>query len=328
MAQRPRRTKPTRRRRRPGSTVRRRRRRYRRLEVEQEERGPALLWLTVFFLGLVGATLYYFGPGSGEEEVEVDDFARQEADGGPDYARLDPSTYRSEISTLETALFDTPGATEGQFAFAGREIANAVTPLQEELAEADNARVPEALSDLRSLAEDAGADGFDFDRLQTLRGRWLDIRESTFDSATWLRRLPTVNADGGSDPAVYAVYLDVSNELLDLVDTALGDAESLTEGESYMDPAELADAREQWGDSVTRWREELADLQRRLPDRPSASGGPDLLSAVQRLESALRSSKSLFASTAAPRSPLNRRPYQDALESTERAIEALDRLDG
>jgi hypothetical protein len=77
---------------------------------------------------------------------------------------------------------------------------------------------------------------------------------------------------------------------------------------------------------VLSWREELDGIRDRMPDRPSASAGPELLTAVQSLESALAAANGLFKSSTAPKRPLNRRPYLSALESIERARDALSRL--
>lgn len=325
MAERPRRGRPTKRTRRRGTGVaRRRRRRFQRIDVDTAPKGPQLLIIILGLIAIGAITLNFFGPSPEDEEALVSDFIQP--DRGPGFTSVDPEPFRGEIVEFEEALFETPGATEGRFDFAGRDIASAANPLVNRLRNTEGGRAEAAARDLDTLATDAGASGFDLDRLRKLRERWLIIRRSTFDSAPWMTTASASVLVGGSDQATHAVYQDIANDLLSLVESALYDAESLTEGAELMDASELADARRDWRDSVLSWREDLDNIRDRMPDRPSSSAGPELLTAVQSLESALASANGLFKSSSAPKSPLNRRPYLRTLESIERARDALSRL--
>ena len=306
--------------------MRGRRQAYRRIHVETKPKGPQILVVLLALLAVVALTLHFFGPKLRSDAVAVSDVSPPDAAEARRYTTLDPDLFRPEVEALEEALFETPAAASGEMALVGEDIANAATPLRAKLRDAQGERAAAAVIDLEQLAESARTDEISLDRLGDLRDRWIRIRRNTFDSAFWFEENAAKGEDS-ADRAKLAVYQGVVRDLQDLVETALYEAEGISDEEAAGDRSEAGERRERWRDSVRAFRDDLTGLRERMPGRPSAGASQELLQAVHSLESALDSSKRLFSSISSmPRQPVNRRPYMDALEKIQQATIAFEDL--
>ncbi|MEM9557014.1 MAG: hypothetical protein AAGC60_22340 [Acidobacteriota bacterium] len=262
--------------------------RYKRLEVENRPQGPQFIAVLLCLLGAALVAYGIFGPQDSEPEaplVASGDLPPDAEAVSSTTTRLDPELLRSPLSEFERALFRSGDSLER----IGRRIAGESLALERATESIDAPAAEELASGVERIGERAGRDEFDFADLEALRGRWLVLREATLRPAGWMVSAQRTDVDR----APIAAYGDAAAEL----ETSLASAVAMASGLTTPDPMRGPDERDQriaeWTEFAASWREQLADIERSLPQRPAASASDELLQAIQRFDLAFGQARSL-----------------------------------
>lgn len=302
-------------------------------------KAPQFMIFLLSILGMAVVLYQIFGPGSGEGG-DLGAGATQVASAAAGTGKLDPEPYRQAIEALETVLFS-PLEDAQDIADAGAGLGATFGNLSAEIRRRETE--PESADAIARLAAPAGTPAaetafplasaeasvaetpaveapvddpqdrrFSFGELERSRRTWLRLRGLYFLPASWL----TEPAEDGSAKAriLIAEHQEVARGLMALL------REGATEAQAFSDSAEEADEvgfQEDLGD----WRQRIDELWKSKPKRPGTAADPQILVAVQELETAFQRTWALAGSVALG-DPASR--FDDVLALAEKAQRSFD----
>ncbi len=293
--------------------------------TEQPRSRPQLIVFLLAILGLALVIYRIFGPGGirsdGTAAAEVESPDELVTSVAPS-AGLDPEPYRERIETLEQALFE-PQADE----LGG--IGDAIGTAASDLSRAIRANEPQAgrqamtaISELRRSIE--GVE-FTLDDLKASRETWSQLRIKYFRRASWFNA--TAPTYPPTDRAALTVYRSAIDELGELINEGSDEARTLAADlPDFGAEDERQRRQEQWREFARDWRQRLDQLERRLPERPTAEASTSVLLAIQNLEEAFTRVRSLAADRELPFDQGLGARFEEAGELVERARMAFDDL--
>ena len=283
----------------------------------QPQRSPQLVVILLCLLGMVSILLYVFGPGRSESTGIID---LGVASQGTGIQKLDPEPYREPIETFETVLFRMAIDRSEDLLVVSSNISVSAADLSATILERDPTIGLTAADLIARLGQGIPTDQVTVSDVLRARSQWLRVREQYLQPADWFIEPPESAAE--AEAASIAAYSNAASNLRSLIDDGAAEVQSLNE------PAEAdaggGDPAAAWRDFARDWLQQLVDLERRLPDRPSADADDRLLAAIQDLERALRQARAL-ASAASPPDALDSR-FDEAGDAALRAEQGFDEL--
>ncbi|MCP4658857.1 MAG: hypothetical protein GY856_25885 [bacterium] len=291
--------------------------------TEQPRSRPQLIVFLLALLGLALVIYRMFGPGGirddGTAAAEVEspgELATSEASS----SALDPELYREQLEALEQALFE-PQADE----LGG--IGDAIVTAAADLSRAIRANEPQAgrhaMNAIAELRRSIEGDELTLSDLKASRESWSRLRPKYFRRASWLNT--TASTFPPTDRASLTVYRSAIDDLLELVSEGSDEARTLAALPEFGEQ-ERGRRQEQWWEFARDWRQRLDQLERQLPERPTADSSTSILLATQRLEEAFTRVRSLAADRDLPFDHGFGARFEEADALVERARMSFDDL--
>lgn len=272
------------------------------------KRPPQFFIMLLCVLGIAVVLFRIFGPSllPKDEAIESLDVSQQSAD-----RQLDAEAYRPAIESFENALFRADATTRADLQVARGRIASAAEVMSDAIQQRDGDAA--ASREVSDLVDGIEGNNLTFDRLESLRDRWLRIRNRHLTGADWFyqpagaRQSTSVEAR-----ASVAEYRDIAFELSSLLREASSEVASL---------AGQDDRNQRWQELTVYLNDQLRDITERKPKRPRSGSDDRLLLAFQKLEKAFNTARSLGGSSSPPNDASR---FDDALRLAEEALQGFD----
>lgn len=291
-----------------------------------KERPRSRPQLIVFLLALLGLALVIyriFGPGgirgNGTVAAEVEspiDYATGEVTS----SALDPERYRDELEALEQALF-APQADE--LGGIGAIIVAAAADLSRAIRVAEPQDGRHAMDAIAQLGRSLEGDELTLNKLNASREIWSRLRLKHFRQASWF--LATAPTFPPTDRAALTVYRTAIDELLGLIREGSEQARTVAVLPDFGEE-ERGRRQEQWWDFARDWQQRLDQLERQLPERPTAEASTSVLLAIRNLEEALTRVRALATDRELPFDRSFGARFEEADAAVERARISFDDL--
>lgn len=299
---------------------------FRRLEVDSGPKGPQFLMVLLCFLGIALVSFKAFGPslfntsGAGVDDIYSGVTTSTETDDG---IRIDPTPLQSDLIRLETALFEPAQAGSVSEIVVGVQFE--VSRVLTTLTASSDTRMESAARALEEIA--SRLERADVDSLGLFKGDWVRLRKQHFQHAQWFREMPT---DAVTSATSYAVYRDVSVDLLRLVGRTLSDVEDIMAKQSGVGTLDVhQDERDalqaEWRRLTADWSSELRTVRSKMPERPDSPPSGRALAAIQQLGSAFRACENALPADRLPRES-DLQTLENVLLRAQLATEAFDGL--
>lgn len=274
----------------------------------RQRRPPQLFIILLCVLGIAVVLFRIFGPSLLPQDEALDGLEVSAA--SPDRP-LDAEAYRPSIEAFETALFRSESTTSSDLQNTQGRISSTLELLDDTVQERDGDTV--ASAEISALAEDAQDRRLSFARLESLRDRWLQVRDRHLTTAAWFYTPPASRRSVAAEQrASVAEYRDIAYELAALLREGSAEVAGLAGQE---------DRNARWQDFTQYLNDTLRDITERKPSRPRADADARLLVAFQKLERAFGMARSLGAAKAPP-SDTGR--FEEALRMAEEAVQGFD----
>ena len=267
---------------------REKKKRFRQIKAPARQ-GPQLVPFLLSLLAIAVVLFHLFGPDLdlGLDFLDSEEIEGLDVDGEsepePD-VRRDPAAFREMIERFEARLF-APNLADQQLSDFAESLAADLDGLAIRFRAEGNETFDDAAMKLEAASAEI-ADRVTLRRLESLRGEWTRLRGDLFRPADWFR-FGTSGGDTRREVIALAVYRQSAEDVLALVEEALGEVESILSTRAP-DDEQQADMADAWSEFAADWHERLDGLRAEAFPRPDSSAPDAHLLVVQDYEQRVR----------------------------------------